>query len=258
MTTDDRSFQDADEAQREACHSDKYPLPDSPSVHLGLGSNLGDREVNLCKARARIEKLGLQIVRASSIYETAPVGYQDQPWFLNQVIEARIPLTLTFDTDAEYATLIEKIFNLANVKTDRTCQPETTARLFKTLFATQPSFQVKALLHALLGIESQMGRERTIANGPRLIDIDILLYGEMEDFFCRAHSASGDPFIVIAEPPYLIIPHPRMHERRFVLAPLCEIAPDLIPPGMSQTCCELLAALADPAIVRVYKSNREA
>ena len=58
------------------------------SVYLGLGTNIGDREANLQEAIERIKGLGLEIVRASSIYETEPVGYHDQPWFLNQVIEA--------------------------------------------------------------------------------------------------------------------------------------------------------------------------
>jgi 2-amino-4-hydroxy-6-hydroxymethyldihydropteridine diphosphokinase len=237
MINDDRSVEDADDAQREACHTGNPGLPDSPGVHLGLGSNLGDREANLCQARARIEKLGLKIVRASSVYETEPVGYQDQPWFLNQVIETFMPPALVFYEDAE-----------------------TTARLnawAETGRQWPIDYKILGLLRALLGIERQMGRERTTVNGPRVIDIDILLNGGMQGFFCKTQSADADPAIAIAAPPLLIIPHPRMHERRFVLTPLCEIAPRLIPPGMQQTCCELLAALDDPSIVRVYKSNRQ-
>src|SRR5215216_779587 len=138
------------------------------TLYLGLGSNLGDREANLREAIERIRGLGLEVIRASSIYETEPVGYADQPWFLNQVIEVNL----------------------------------------------DSQFSVSDLLRALLEIEREMGRERTIANGPRVIDIDILIYGEVE----------------IADPPRLILPHPRMHERRFVLEPLSEIAPDLIHP----------------------------
>ena len=235
MINDDGSVQDADDAQRAACHADNHRRLDSPSVHLGLGSNLGDRATNLREAIARIEKLGLKIVRASSIYETEPVGYQDQPWFLNQVIEAFMPPELIFYEDAE-----------------------TTARLnawAETERQWPVDFQILGLLRALLDIEREMGRERTIVNGPRIIDIDILLNGEMQGFFCKTQSANADPAIAIAEPPLLVIPHPRMHERRFVLTPLCEIAPRLIPPGMQQTCCELLAALNDPSIVRVYNRN---
>ena len=233
MTTDDPSFQEADGAQREACHGDNNSLRDSPSVHLGLGSNLGDREANLREAIARIEKLGLKIIRASSLYETEPVGYQDQPWFLNQVIETFMPPELIFYEDEETTARLN-----AWAETDRQWPVD---------------FQILGLLRALLDIERAMGRARTIANGPRVIDIDILLNGEMQGFFCKTQGTQ----IALAEPPFLVIPHPRLHERRFVLAPLCEIAPDLTPPGATQTCCELLAALDDPAIVRVYKSNRE-
>jgi 2-amino-4-hydroxy-6-hydroxymethyldihydropteridine diphosphokinase len=238
MTTDDRSIQVADGVQREACHSHNNSLLDSSSVHLGLGSNLGNREANLREAIARIEKLGLNIVRTSSIYETEPVGYQDQPWFLNQVIESFMPPELSFYEDEA-----------------------TTARL-NAWAETDPRWpvdsQILGLLRALLDIEREMGRERTIANGPRVIDIDILLNGGMQGFFCKTRSAEAPPPIAANEPPLLVIPHPRMHERRFVLAPLCEIAPGLIPPGVSQTCCEMLAALDDPSVVRIYKSNREA
>lgn len=238
MINDDRSSQAVSEDQPEACRTGKRPLLDSPSVHLGLGSNLGDREANLREAITRIEKLGLKIVRASSIYETEPVGYQDQPWFLNQVIETFMPPDLIFYEDEE-----------------------TTAQLnawFKTDRQWPVDFQILGLLRALLGIEREMGRERTVPNGPRVIDLDILLNGEMQGFFCKTWSANATPPIDIAESPHLVIPHPRMHERRFVLAPLCEIAPDLIPPGAGKTCCEMLAALDDPSIVRIYISNREA
>ena len=76
---------------------------ESRSVYLGLGTNIGDREANLQEAIERIKGLGLEIVRASSIYETEPVGYHDQPWFLNQVIEANMTVGLTFNTDDDNA-----------------------------------------------------------------------------------------------------------------------------------------------------------
>jgi 2-amino-4-hydroxy-6-hydroxymethyldihydropteridine diphosphokinase len=237
MINDDRSVQDADEAQREACRTGNHLLLDWPSVHLGLGSNLGDREANLREAIARIEKLGLKIVRRSSIYETEPVGYQDQPWFLNQVIETFMPPELIFYEDAETTAQLN-----AGAETER---------------QRPVAYKIVGLLRALLDIEREMGRERTIVNGPRVIDIDILLNGKRQSCFCKTQSADANPAIAIAEPPLLIIPHPRMHERRFVLTPLCEIAPDLIPPGMKQTCCEMLAALDDPSVVRVYKSSRK-
>src|SRR5882724_5617084 len=119
------------------------------AVFIGLGSNVGDREANLREAIARIEKLGLAVVRESSIYETEPVGLADQPWFLNQVIETRILAGLT----SEHRPALG--------------DPEAIATV-----------QAEALLYELLKIEHEMGRARTIANGPRVIDIDLLLFGD--------------------------------------------------------------------------------
>src|SRR5438045_4127681 len=110
------------------------------AVYIGLGSNIGDREANLHEAIARIEKLGLAVVRESSIYETEPVGLADQPWFLNQVIKI-ILAGLTSEPGLALS------------------DPEaiTTVR-------------AEAVLSELLKIEDEMGRERTIVNGPRVID----------------------------------------------------------------------------------------
>ena len=73
------------------------------TVYLALGTNLGDREANLREAARRIAGLGLTITRRSSIYETEPVGFADQDWFLNQVIEAQMPRQLMFDLNAHDA-----------------------------------------------------------------------------------------------------------------------------------------------------------
>lgn len=130
-------------------------------VYLSLGSNIGDTKRNIEKALSLLgEKM--EIRKISSYYETEPVGYADQDWFLNIAAEAY--------TDLEPYELLQ---------------------------VTQ-------------GIENEMKRVKTIRNGPRIIDIDILLY---EGF------ASTDEI--------LTVPHPRMKERAFVTVPLYEIAPDL-------------------------------
>ncbi len=156
------------------------------TVHIGLGSNLGDREENLRQAREKLQSPHLKVTRASSIYQTAPREMLDQPWFLNQVVEA-----------------------------------ETT------LFPRQ-------LLARLQGIEKEMGRQRLIANGPRIIDLDILLFGSL------VTHASG-----------LEIPHPRMTERRFVLEPLAELAPALRHPQTGQTVRQMLAKTLDQSVRRL-------
>jgi 2-amino-4-hydroxy-6-hydroxymethyldihydropteridine diphosphokinase len=155
------------------------------TVYLGLGSNLGDRREHLNRARALLEAPDLRIARASSIYETEPRDFLDQPWFLNQVIEANT-----------------------------------------TLFPRQ-------LLARLQKIEREIGRKRTIAKGPRVIDIDILLYGES-----------------IVQSSALQIPHPRMPDRRFVLEPLTELAPDVRHPVTKKTIREMLTRVVDQGVRR--------
>jgi 2-amino-4-hydroxy-6-hydroxymethyldihydropteridine diphosphokinase len=160
------------------------------TVYIALGSNLSDRAENLRQARERMESPELHITRASSIYETEPRELRDQPWFLNQVVEA-----------------------------------ETA------LFPLQ-------LLARLLKIEREMGRKRVVKNGPRIIDLDLLLYGD-----------------AVVSAPGLEIPHPRMTQRRFVLEPLSELAPELRLPatGHPQSGCtirELLAKVTDQPLRR--------
>jgi 2-amino-4-hydroxy-6-hydroxymethyldihydropteridine diphosphokinase len=147
------------------------------TIYLSLGSNVGDREHNLRTAIDRLSTPDLQVLRASPVYETEPVDYTSQRWFLNLVVEA-----------------------------------ETT------LFP-------KMLLSRTARIEHELGRVRTVAKGPRTIDIDILLYGK-----------------AVIETATLQIPHPRMAERRFVLAPLADLAPNLRHPVTHKTVRELLDA----------------
>lgn len=198
------------------------------AVYLGLGSNLGDREANLREAITRIKALGLGVVRESSIYETEPVGFIDQPWFLNQVIETGI------------------IPGLMSEHGPVPGDPETIAAI-----------QAETLLSDLLKIERGMGRERAVANGPRVIDIDLLLFGEMiieQSKGDIAHSKEVKEGLPI-EPADIVVPHPRMHLRRFVLEPLFEIAPELVHPVQKKTCRELLVSCDDDSRLRIYKQR---
>jgi len=171
------------------------------AAYIGLGSNMGDRLTNLHDAIGRIKLLNAEVTRASSVYETEPVGYAEQPWFLNQVIEAKIR-----DSASE----------------------------------VQLNIRAESFLLDLLEIERAMGRERSIAHGPRVIDLDLLLFGE-----ATINNTGRE----------IALPHPRMHERRFVLTPLCEIAPDLIHPNLKKTCRELLSRIDDHYQVRLFEKD---
>jgi 2-amino-4-hydroxy-6-hydroxymethyldihydropteridine diphosphokinase len=150
---------------------------------IALGSNLesrfGDREANLREAVRRIGELG-EVRAVSSFYDTAPVGYREQPRFLNG------------------------------------------AMLLETKWGP------RELMRELLSVERAMGRERVgaIAKGPRVIDLDLLLYGD-----------------VVMATEELTLPHLEMQERRFVLEPLKEIAPEWVHPVLRVTVRELLAGL---------------
>lgn len=190
------------------------------TVYLGLGSNVGDREANLREAIGRIQKLGIEVVRESSIYETEPVGFTDQTWFLNQVIETRILAGLT---------------------------PEHELILGDA--RTVPELQAGTLLGELLRIEHEMGRERTIPNGPRVIDIDLLLFGDM----ITAHSKADEEWSLDLD---IVVPHPRMHLRRFVLEPMRDIAPEVVHPVLKTSCREMLASLDYDSRVRLFRRRR--
>jgi 2-amino-4-hydroxy-6-hydroxymethyldihydropteridine diphosphokinase len=98
--------------------------------------------------------------------------------------------------------------------------------------AGESALSPEALLAVCLEVERELGRVRGVKNGPRTIDLDILLFGELR-----------------LERPGLVLPHPRLHERRFVLAPLAEIAADLVHPGLATTVAELLARCPDASRV---------
>ena len=154
-------------------------------AYLGLGSNIGDREANIQQALDQLQAGDLRLLRLSSLYETEPMGFHDQPWFLNQV--------------AEFATELSPL----------------------------------QLLQRIQIIEITLGRKREIVNGPRTIDIDILLF--------------GDAIMKTAE---LTIPHPRYRERRFALEPLLELNPTLRDPETQQLIAEMLDALGGQVVRR--------
>jgi 2-amino-4-hydroxy-6-hydroxymethyldihydropteridine diphosphokinase len=161
------------------------------TVYLSLGSNIGDRAANLKAAIAALADEGVIVRKVSSFYETEPVDYLQQDWFLNCVVEG--------ETELPGGTLLAK----------------------------------------LRAIETRMGSKKVIAKGPRILDIDILLYGDE----------------AIATPE-LQIPHPRMTQRRFVLVPLAEIAPDLSHPSWHASVRDLLAATTDRSEVRRVESAK--
>lgn len=218
------------------------------AIYLGLGSNLGDREANLREAIARIEALGLDVVRESSIYETEPVGYEDQPWFLNQVLEVRPTSRLTLGDNVELTRLMTKAFG----ERSESSSDDATGLRAEAL----PKLWAHKLLDILLNIEREMGRARSVANGPRVIDIDLLLCDGFETKGFRAQTVDENMARAIPLEPRLTLPHPRMHLRRFVLEPLCEIAPELMHPVLKKTCRELLALLEDSSVVRLYKERK--
>lgn len=155
------------------------------TVYLGLGSNLGDRLLNVKAACSALASY-VCIFSASPVYETAPWGYTDQPAFLNQVL----------GVDTGLSPL--------------------------------------ELMAALKQVEADLGRISSFRYGPRLIDLDILFYDDL-----------------VLETPGLVIPHPRLAERAFVLVPLADLAPGLRHPALGKTVRELLAAI-DPSDVRFF------
>lgn len=155
-------------------------------AYIGLGSNLENPQQQVGAALAALGELPqTRLLLASSLYASAPVGYDDQPDFVNA------------------AALLET---------------ELTA---------------DELLQALLLLEQQFGRVRTFLNAPRTLDLDILLYDEQ-----------------VIDQPALQVPHPRMHERAFVLLPLAEIEPELLIPGKGRL-ADWLARCGEQSVHRL-------
>ncbi len=164
----------------------KIPNSHANIAYVGLGANLGRPAEAIETAIRLLPSPQVIVLRQAHRYRSAPLGPQDQPDFINTVVELKT--------------------NLA---------PET-------------------LLRHLKSIETQMGRTKAIKWGPRIIDLDLLLYNE-----------------VVLRGPTLHLPHPQMHKRRFVLEPLAELARDLVVPGLGESVKGLVARLEDPAIHQI-------
>lgn len=150
-------------------------------TYIGFGSNIGDRLKHIQRAIHALSKTeGINLQKISSIYKTAPVGYEAQGEFLNGIVAIQTTLPPLF------------------------------------------------LLHILKDIETAVGRQHRIRWGPREIDLDLLIYGDL-----------------CLQTEQLIVPHPEMHLRRFVLVPLAEIASELVHPVFQETVQTLLERLED-------------
>jgi 2-amino-4-hydroxy-6-hydroxymethyldihydropteridine diphosphokinase len=149
-------------------------------AYVGVGANLGDRERTIREALAALgARPGIAVVGVSTLRETDPVGYVDQPRFLNGAV------------------------------------------------ALETQLAPRELLDALLDVERELGRVRGEGPrfGPRPIDLDLLLHGD-----------------VVVDEPGLVVPHPRLHERRFALEPLADLDPALVVPGRGAV-ADLIARL---------------
>jgi 2-amino-4-hydroxy-6-hydroxymethyldihydropteridine diphosphokinase len=161
------------------------------TVYLALGSNVGDSLHYLQKAYQLLGDGVLQNPRMAPIYRSKPVGYIDQPDFLNTVVSGQ--------TDLAPGELLTRIKQL----------------------------------------EHQIGRIKRFRWGPREVDIDIILYGDL-----------------VFETPDLIIPHPSYHERIFVLQPLLDLDPSLVDPASHKPIAKILADLpADTAPLEALTSE---
>ncbi len=150
-------------------------------VHLSMGSNMGDRKANIKRGITFLKETAI-VLDTSLFYETQPVDFLEQEWFLNIAVKMETPLN---------------------------------------------PFQ---LLKEIKSIEKRVGRkESNIRFGPRILDIDII-------FFDKEIINTSD----------LIIPHPRMHERCFVLQPLCAIEPEMVHPVSGKHLSSLMKNLNDP------------
>ena len=156
-------------------------------AYIGFGSNIDDRLNYITQAlRLLLEPDSVSLIQISSLYETEPVGYEEQDWFLNGVI------------------------------------------------AVETDLPIHQLLALLKEIEGVVGRQHRARWRPREVDLDLLIYDQ-----CCINT------------PDLIVPHPEMHQRSFVLIPFAEIAPDVLHPILGQNIRTLLTNLNDEKIVKL-------
>jgi 2-amino-4-hydroxy-6-hydroxymethyldihydropteridine diphosphokinase len=161
------------------------------NVFIGLGANLFDPVQQLQQAMQALNCLPeIKVVKQSSLYLSAPIGYLDQPDFINAVVQI------------------------------------------------ETSLSPRDLLNALLALELRNGRTREFVNAPRTLDLDLLLYGDIQ------HHEFG-----------LTVPHPQMHLRAFVLQPLLEIAPDSIIPGIGSV-AKMASHCLDQKLERIAYAAR--
>ena len=154
-------------------------MPALHNAYISVGSNLGNKLENCRQGIQSLTEHNVRIVAQSNLYQTEPVDYKDQGWFINFAVK--------IETDLDPFQLMERIQT----------------------------------------IQRKAGRiHDEIRFGPRILDLDIILYDE-----------------VVIHSPQLIVPHPRMHERRFVLQPLCDIDPTIIHPVLRMEVQSLLNTL---------------
>ena len=156
-------------------------------AYIGFGSNIDDRFNYITQAlRLLLEADSVSLIQISSLYETEPVGYEKQDWFLNGVI------------------------------------------------AVETDLLIHRLLALLKEIEREVGRKHRARWGPREVDLDLLIYDQ-----CCINT------------PNLIVPHPEMHQRSFVLVPFAEIAPEVLHPVLQENIRTLLSNLNDEKAVKL-------
>ncbi|MFB3042576.1 MAG: 2-amino-4-hydroxy-6-hydroxymethyldihydropteridine diphosphokinase [Candidatus Poribacteria bacterium] len=162
--------------------------PHLPTAYISFGSNVGDRLVHINQALQYLSEAdGILLTKVSSLYETEPVGYEEQDWFLNGVV------------------------------------------------AVETGLSPRQLLKVLQQIEKRIGRQQRKRWGPREVDLDLLIFEQR-----------------CINTPDLIVPHPEMHQRRFVLIPFAEIAPDTIHPILRQNIQTLLDDLPTEKDVQFF------